>query len=109
MTPPRILIVLLALFCPGPGTCLAGDSDTGQATAENTVETRIYEVFGMDCPGCHGGLENLVGKLPEVKSAKSNWKKQQLSVEVVPSQSLDDEQVYDAIRRANFTPGKRIQ
>jgi cation transport ATPase len=73
------------------------------------VETRIYEIFGMDCPGCHGGLEKLVKKLPQVKAAKANWKKKQLVVEVVPGELLDDERVHDAIKRANFTPGKRIQ
>ena len=81
----------------------------GEAAAPETGETRIYEVYGMDCPGCHGGMEKLVGKLPQVKAAKANWKKKQLVVEMVPGASLDDELVHDAIERANFTLGKRIQ
>ena len=63
----------------------------------------------MDCPGCHGGVENLVLKIPFVLSAQADWKEQRLVVFVERGSQLDDELVYDAIRRANFTPGKRIQ
>ena len=72
-------------------------------------EVRIYEIFVMDCPGCHGGVENLVLKIPAVLSAQADWKEQRLVVVVKPGSQLDDELVYDAIRRANFTQGKRIQ
>jgi cation transport ATPase len=72
-------------------------------------ETRVYEVFGMNCPGCHGGLEKLVKKIPAVQQAEGNWRKQQLVVAIRPSVELNDEDIYDAIRRANFTPGKRIK
>ena len=70
---------------------------------------RVYEVFGMDCPGCHGGLEKLVKKIEAVLDAQANWQKQQLVVVVRPDSELDDEEIYDAIKRANFTTGKRIQ
>ncbi|MHC4216773.1 MAG: heavy-metal-associated domain-containing protein, partial [Planctomycetota bacterium] len=68
-----------------------------------------YEVFGMNCPGCHGGLEKLVKKIPAVQQAEANWVKKQLTVTVEPGTELNDEDIYDAIRRANFTPGKRIK
>jgi cation transport ATPase len=71
-------------------------------------EVRIYEVFGMDCPGCHGGLENLVNKIPGVKISKANWQKQRLQVVLIPNAEVDDKAVYEAIRRANFTPGERL-
>lgn len=70
--------------------------------------TRTYEVFGMDCPGCQGGLEKLVEKIPAVQDARANWEKQRLVVWVRPDGELDDEDVFDAIHRANFTPGRRI-
>ncbi len=73
------------------------------------LEVRIYEVFGMDCPACHGGVENLVLKIPGVRDVKADWKKRRLIVTVKPGAQLDDEFVFDAIRRANFTSGKRIQ
>jgi copper chaperone CopZ len=63
----------------------------------------------MNCPGCHGGLEKLVKKIPAVQQAEANWVKKQLTVTVEPGTELNDEDIYDAIRRANFTPGKRIK
>jgi copper chaperone CopZ len=72
-------------------------------------ESRVYEVFGMDCPGCHGGLEKLIEKIPAVRQAEANWQKKQVVVTVRVGAELKDEDVYDAIKRANFTPGKRIK
>ena len=70
---------------------------------------RIYEVFGMNCPGCHGAVEKLVKKIPAVQEAEANWKEQRLTVTVQPGSELNDEDIYDAVRRANFTPGERQQ
>ena len=72
-------------------------------------EVRLYEVFGMDCPGCHGGLENLINKVPGVKASKANWEKQQLQVAIEPGAEVSDQAIYDAIKQANFTPGKRLR
>jgi len=63
----------------------------------------------MDCPGCHGALEKLVKKIPAIQQAEANWQKKQLVVSVRPGAELRDEDIYDAIRRANFTVGKRIK
>ena len=100
------LILFVLLFC-GIG-CNAG----GQSAAVESIEAskaRVNEVFGMDCPGCHGGLEKLINKIPAVQEAEANWQKKQLVVMVRPEVELNDEDIYDAIRRANFTPGKRIK
>ncbi|MHC4125384.1 MAG: heavy-metal-associated domain-containing protein [Planctomycetota bacterium] len=88
--------------------CTATDSDMSVKSNTNN-ETRVYEVFGMSCPGCHGGLEKLVKKIPAVQEAEANWQKKQLVVIVHPEVELNDEDIYDAIRRANFTLGKRIK
>lgn len=77
--------------------------------AQGRSGMRIYEVFGMNCPGCHGAVEKLVKKIPVVEEAEANWKEQRLTVTIRPGSELDDEDIYDAVRRANFTPGKRKQ
>lgn len=69
----------------------------------------MYEVFGMDCPGCQGGVEKLVKKIPAVQDAKADWQKKEIVITVRPESVLDDKDVLDAIRRANFTPGKRLK
>ena len=72
-------------------------------------EVRIYEVFGMDCPGCHGGLEKLVNKIPGVRTSKANWEKQQLQVVTHPNGEINDDAIYSTIKQANFTPGERLE
>ncbi len=92
-------------------TCLTGCTTVAQDTPTDIVgksEKRVYEVFGMDCPGCHGGLEKLVKKIAAVQDAEANWQKKQLVVTLQAGVELYNEDVYDAIRRANFTPGKRL-
>jgi len=81
----------------------------GVATELNESEVRVYGVFGMDCPDCHGGLNKLVEKIPEVLKSEANWKEKRLFVTIKAGSQLNDEAVYDAIRRASFTPGKRIK
>ena len=98
--------ILALCFCSVG--CNSTEQDLVKASMEES-EARVYEVFGMSCPGCHGGVEKLVKKLPGVQEAKANWKEKQIVVTVNPEVELNDEDVYDAIRRANFTPGKRIQ
>ncbi len=96
--------VLLAC-CIG---CATTEQSTMAAVADGS-EIRVYEVFGMNCPGCHGGVEKLVKKIPAVQDAKADWQKKELAVTVRPGSELDDKDVLDAIRRANFTPGKRLK
>jgi len=100
------------LFCFTLMLCVQGCSQSEQNDAQVSIQNsdaRVYEVFGMDCPGCHGGLEKLVKRVSGVKEAQANWQKQRLIVVVLPDAELDDEDIYDAIKRANFTPGERIQ
>jgi cation transport ATPase len=73
------------------------------------LEVRVYEVFGMNCPGCHGGLEKLVLRSPAVQAAEANWEQKKLTVTLKSGIGLDDEDVYKAIRQANLTPGERLQ
>ena len=100
------LILFVLLFC-GIG-CNTADKGLTVESMEAS-EARVYEVFGMNCPGCHGGLEKLVNKIPAVQESEANWMKKQLTVAVQPGAELNDEDIYDAIRRANFTPGNRIK
>ncbi len=100
------LFLFIMLFC-GIG-CNTTDKGLTVESMEGSG-IRVYEVFGMDCPGCHGGLEKLVKKIPDVQQAEANWVKKQLVVTVRPEVELNDEDIYNAIRRANFTAGNRIK
>jgi copper chaperone CopZ len=108
-----IVVIALLVICG----CSATANEIRTAPAEQTPTEqaaemkllRVYEVFGMDCPGCHGGIEKLVKRIPAVEKAEANWEKKQLVVTVKPGHNLDDRDVMKAIKEANFTPGKRIK
>lgn len=88
--------------------CASSGVDFGKLSDEG-CEIRVFEVFGMDCPGCHGGVEKLVNDVPGIRISQGNWKKQQLHVAIEPGAEVDDKAITDAIREANFTPGKRVE
>ena len=102
------LLLILTLIIFGVIACASGNKDI-DADLDQASETRIYEVFGMDCPGCHGGLEKILLKNPAILSAEANWVEKRVTIKVRPDSKLSDDEVYEAIRRANFTPRKRIE
>ena len=108
MTRYRFWFLVLSALLVCATSCTTTKSDVSVESTGDS-ETRVYEVFGMDCPGCHGGVEKLVKKIPAVQQAEANWKEKRLVVAVRPGAELSDEDIYDAIRRANFTAGKRIK
>jgi copper chaperone CopZ len=103
----HVLVAMLILVC-AVSSCKTGREKVDFLNDEN-LERRVYEVFGMNCPGCEPGLEKLVRKIDAVMDASASWKDRQLVVAVKQGMELDDEDVFDAIQRANFTPGKRIK
>ncbi|MFQ6610807.1 MAG: heavy-metal-associated domain-containing protein, partial [Fidelibacterota bacterium] len=76
---------------------------------QQSGEIRIYEVFGMDCPGCHEGVEKQILQIDGIKGAKADWTKKQVTVWVSADINITDESIHHAIRRANFTPGGRLK
>lgn len=78
-------------------------------TALPSQETRVFEVFGMDCPGCHGGLENLIDAIPGVAGSKAAWEEKSVTVIVEEGADVGDADIVAAIKKANFTPGERLK
>jgi hypothetical protein len=111
-----VTLTLLAAFLASAG-CAGADRSVNatpqdidlNADRNGDLEVRVYEVFGMDCPGCHGGLEKLVLRIAAIQTAKANWEQKKLTVTVKPGSDLNDEDVYEAIRQANFTPGECLE
>lgn len=103
-----ILLLVVCVVSVSELGCTGGRGG-GLAEMPQGREIRVYEVFGMDCPGCHGGLEKLVNEIAAVEKSEANWKEKRLVVAVKPGGELKDEDVLDAIRRANLTPGKRLR
>ena len=98
---------LIAITCLA---FLAGCSSTPEPDSEPQVGELVeFEVFGMDCPGCHGGLEKLAMQIEGVHAAKASWEDKKLVLEVEEGVEVTDDQVHDAINRANFTAGERLK
>lgn len=76
-------------------------------TTQNIVVR--YEVFGMDCPGCQSALEKQVKKIDGVADAKASFKEKQVVIELNPDAKVSDEEIEKRIKKANFTPGKKIK
>jgi len=87
--------------------CAAAQRPLAERVTPGT-EVRVYEVFGMDCPGCHGGVEKLVNKIDGVETSEADWEKKKIVVALKKNAEVSDESIAEAIRKANFTPGKRI-
>ena len=103
---PWIVLAVWVMACSG---CAMTHRSVPATTEDARLEVRVYEVFGMDCPGCHGGLEKLVLRIPAVEAAEANWVEKRLTVTLRSGSELDDDEVHKAIREANFTVGKRLQ
>ncbi len=97
-----LVALTLAIF-------LIGCASTPKPATAPSDETRIYEIFGMDCPGCHGGVENLVREVDGVVDAEASWQDKRLKVMVAVGADPSDDAIGDAIARANFTLGKRLK
>jgi copper chaperone CopZ len=105
----RIPILLFFILLPAMLAAAETDPDSAAVTDTMNTQVRVYEVFGMDCPGCHGGIEKLVNKVPAVINSEANWEKQELRIWIDPAKDVKDEDIIDAIERANLTPGERIK
>lgn len=92
-----------ALAANSENPVLISEKDTTQA---NVV---CYEVFGMDCPGCQSALEKQVKKIDGVANAKASFKEKQVIIEMKPGAKISEEEIEKRIKKANFTPGKKIK
>lgn len=68
-----------------------------------------YQVYGMDCPGCHGAIEKQINKIPGVISSKADWVKQEIEIRVFSDTIISEEDIFKRIKKSNFTPGEKIE
>ena len=90
------LLMALAFMVQGCTT------PTPEAAPEGSTELS-YTVYGMDCPGCHGGLEKNLEKIPGVTDALANWKQQTVTLRLTESSDVTNEQIKQAVQDSNFT------
>ncbi len=77
--------------------------------ADSVVQdTMAYKVFGMDCPGCHSALEKQINKLTAVDYSVADWLNQEVMIVVKRDSVLKENELFEKIKKANFTPGEEI-
>ena len=97
-----VLICGMVLSCGCATTRQTPHSTTGMVQ-------KTYEVFGMDCPGCHGGLEKNLLKIPGVVAAKANWKRKTVTITSKKETLVEASEIGKAIQNSNFTVGKEVK
>lgn len=100
----KLLIIIGALFIVNSATYAQETNSTRKAIANS--DTLKFTVYGMDCPGCEGGLEKQVNKIPAVKFSKASWINQELLVVVKQDSVLQQSELEKRVKKANFTLAK---
>ncbi|MDF1571769.1 MAG: cation transporter [Bacteroidales bacterium] len=94
--------VMMAIFLSGlVSVGLFAQEKSGRQEVKR--DTLVFTVYGMDCPGCEGGLEKQVNKIPSVSSSEASWVRQQLKVVVRKDSVLKREDLEFRVKKANFT------
>ena len=88
---------------------MTGCATTTPAPQSATKHEQVtYAVYGMDCPGCHGGIEKNLEKLPGIIDASANWKDKRVTLALAPGQKADKAAIEQMVEDSNFTLGERI-
>ncbi|MDA3879031.1 MAG: cation transporter [Prolixibacteraceae bacterium] len=105
--------LLIAIFISSASTAVFADDFKSEViiAEKDTTQNKVvcYEVFGMDCPGCQSALEKQVKKIDGVADAKASFKEKQVVIDLKPDAKVSDEEIEKHIKKANFTPGKKIE
>ena len=74
---------------------------TGEKSSPS--DTLVFTVYGMDCPGCAGGLEKQVNKIESIQYSKADWVKQELKIVMAHDAVFDVNELENRVKKANFT------
>ncbi len=102
-----ILSIMLALpEISGAQTNSQTETINQKSNSGYQSDTITFTVYGMDCPGCEGGLEKQVNKIPYVKYSKANWVNQELKVVVEKDSIMNIDELEKRVKKANFSLDK---
>ena len=98
------IFITALFFVPETSYTQESRKDLKQYKKENiNTDTLKFTVYGMDCPGCEGGLEKQVNKIASVKFSKANWVNQELLIVMKKDSILDQSELERRVKKANFT------
>ena len=77
----------------------SGEKTELQIIKDARVDTLVFTVYGMDCPGCEVGLEKQVNKIEAVKFSDANWLKQELRIVMVQDSALNRNELEKRVKK----------
>ena len=106
----KTMIILFAVLFLSPA--LEAQNDVGldsvsQIKQNIQSDTLVFTVYGMDCPGCEGGLEKQINKIQFVQFSKADWVKQELRIVLAKNSILNMGELEKRVKKANFTLEKK--
>ena len=103
----KIHIILSVLLLSAIPIQMSAQNSSGidpvHGTRNVQSDTLTFTVYGMDCPGCEGGLEKQVNKIPSIKFSNADWVKQELKIVLVQDSILNLKELEKRVKKANFT------
>lgn len=103
----KTLIIIGALFLVQSAIYAQKTNSAKHVTPGS--DTLKFTVYGMDCPGCEGGLEKQVNKISSVKYCKASWANQELLVVIKKDSILQPSELEQRVKKANLTLAKGIK
>jgi len=103
---------LISMLFVSSTSLFAGNELQQQVAPKDSLKnstTVCYEVFGMDCPGCQSALEKQIKKIDGVADAKASYKDKEVRITIKPDAVVQEEEIHKRIKKANFTPGKKVE
>lgn len=101
----NLLIVVLLSLIPTTSQAQNNIKNDSIMQDQNNIQsdTLKFTIYGMDCPGCEGGLEKQVYKIPAIKFSKADWVNQELRIVLVQDSTLNTKELEKRVKKANFT------
>mgnify|MGYP000949762179 CR=1 FL=1 len=104
-----LVILFLSLFT-SPLFSQTVESQKSLIQKDSVIKTASlrYEVFGMDCPGCESAIEKQLNKIVGIEKVSASWENQEVKIWISKDANVNEETILKHIKKANFTPGKKI-
>ena len=90
---------------------ILGGCTTARPSGRSDVPTHqvTHTVYGMDCPGCHGGVEKNLEKIDGVVEASANWSKKTVTITLTDDSQVAPAEIEKAVTDSNFSLGEPVK
>ena len=101
---PLLALLIISVL----GGCTASPEEDNLKSEVEAIPSKgaiTVHVKGLSCPFCVLGIEKRLKAKPSVIKVSSDWGKGEIYVVVTEGQSVTDDELRDAVKRAGFPAG----